>query len=127
MEFTVFGKPIEPCVIGDRGRPVRDKNSSAGNDWIDQHEVGKLPEFHPELICLNRCGNISASRFCGPRHRTGTCGISALAGRRGFAKVATAWFQWQLKEDKEAAKMFVGDPCRVAQMPGWKVEKKKIP
>jgi hypothetical protein len=44
-----------------------------------------------------------------------------------FAKVATAWFQWQLKEDKEAAKMFVGDPCRVAQMPGWKVEKKNIP
>jgi hypothetical protein len=32
-----------------------------------------------------------------------------------------------LKEDKEAAKMFVGDPCRVAQMPGWNVEKKNIP
>ncbi|NLH17411.1 MAG: alpha/beta hydrolase [Phycisphaerae bacterium] len=43
-----------------------------------------------------------------------------------FAKVATAWFQWQLKEDKEAARMFEGDPCGVAQMPGWKVEKKKI-
>lgn len=43
-----------------------------------------------------------------------------------FAKVATAWFQWQLKEDKEAAKMFEGDPCGVAQMPGWKVEKKNI-
>jgi hypothetical protein len=43
-----------------------------------------------------------------------------------FAKVATAWFQWQLKEDKEAAKMFVDDPCGVAQMAGWKVEKKSI-
>jgi hypothetical protein len=43
-----------------------------------------------------------------------------------FAKVATAWFQWQLKENKEAAKMFVNDPCGVAQMAGWKVEKKNI-
>ncbi len=43
-----------------------------------------------------------------------------------FAKVATAWFQWQLKGDKAAAKMFTGDPCGVAQMPGWVVEKKKI-
>lgn len=43
-----------------------------------------------------------------------------------FAKVATAWFQWQLKGDKQAAKMFEGEPCGVAQMPGWKVEKKNI-
>ncbi len=44
-----------------------------------------------------------------------------------YAKVATAWFQWQLKGDKQAARMFVGDPCGVAQMAGWKVEKKNIP
>ncbi len=44
-----------------------------------------------------------------------------------FAKVATAWFQWQLKGDKQAAAMFEGDPCGVAKMPGWKVEKKNIP
>lgn len=44
-----------------------------------------------------------------------------------FAIVATAWFQWQLKGDKEAAKMFQGEPCGVAKMNGWKVEKKNIP
>ena len=44
-----------------------------------------------------------------------------------FAKVATAWFQWQLKGDKKAAGMFEGEPCGVAMMQGWKVEKKKIP
>ncbi len=44
-----------------------------------------------------------------------------------FAKVATAWLQWQLKGDKKAAMMFEGDPSGVAQMPGWKVEKKNIP
>ncbi len=43
-----------------------------------------------------------------------------------FAKVATAWLQWQLKDDKEAAKLFAGDPCGLAKMEGWKVEKKNI-
>jgi uncharacterized RmlC-like cupin family protein len=44
-----------------------------------------------------------------------------------FAKVATAWCQWQLKGDKQAAKMFEGDSCGVANMTGWKVQKKLIP
>jgi hypothetical protein len=44
-----------------------------------------------------------------------------------FAVVATAWYHWQLKGDQDAAKMFTGDPCGVAQRPGWKVEKKNIP
>jgi hypothetical protein len=44
-----------------------------------------------------------------------------------FAKVATAWLQWQLKGDRNAAKMFEGEPCGVAKLEGWRVEKKQIP
>jgi hypothetical protein len=44
-----------------------------------------------------------------------------------FAKVATAWLLWQLKEDQEAAKLFVGDPCGLVKSEGWQVEKKNIP
>ena len=44
-----------------------------------------------------------------------------------FAIVATAWFQWQLKGDRQAAKMFGGEPSGVAKREGWKVEKKLIP
>ncbi len=43
-----------------------------------------------------------------------------------FAKVATAWYQWQLKGDKEAAKMFTGNPCGLSKDPNWKVEKKNM-
>jgi hypothetical protein len=43
-----------------------------------------------------------------------------------YAKVMTAWCLWQLKGDKEAAKMFQGDPCGVAEMQGWTIEKKNI-
>jgi len=44
-----------------------------------------------------------------------------------FAKVATAWYQWQLKGDKEAGKLFTGEPSGLSKNPGWKVEKKNIP
>jgi len=44
-----------------------------------------------------------------------------------FAIVATAWFQWQLKGDPNAARMFTGEPCGVEKMAGWRVEKKNIP
>lgn len=43
-----------------------------------------------------------------------------------FAKVATAWLQWQLKADADAAKMFEGEPCGVAKMEGWSIQKKNI-
>jgi predicted alpha/beta-hydrolase family hydrolase len=43
-----------------------------------------------------------------------------------FAKVATKWFQWQLKGDKQAATMFEGEPAGVAKMEGWKTEKKNM-
>jgi hypothetical protein len=43
-----------------------------------------------------------------------------------FAKVATAWYKWQLKGDTEAGKMFTGNPCGLSQNPDWKVEKKNI-
>ncbi|KJF45151.1 alpha/beta hydrolase family protein [Draconibacterium sediminis] len=41
-----------------------------------------------------------------------------------FAKVATAWYQWQMKGDEEASKMFVGDDCGLCNDDEWKFESK---
>ncbi|MCK3684685.1 hypothetical protein [Maribellus sp. YY47] len=43
-----------------------------------------------------------------------------------FAKVATAWYKWQLKGDKEAGKMFTGNPCGLSKSTVWTVEKKNL-
>ena len=43
-----------------------------------------------------------------------------------FAKVATFWFKWQLKGDKEASKMFTGNPCELSKSSVWKVDKKNL-
>lgn len=44
-----------------------------------------------------------------------------------FSKVATAWYQWHLKGDEEAAKMFKGQPSGLSKSPLWKVDKKNMP
>jgi uncharacterized protein YciI len=44
-----------------------------------------------------------------------------------FAKVATAWYQWQLKGDKKASKLFTGEPAGLTQNLNWRVEKKNMP
>lgn len=43
-----------------------------------------------------------------------------------FAKVATAWYQWQLKSDEEAGKMFTGSPSGLSESPHWTVQKKNF-
>lgn len=44
-----------------------------------------------------------------------------------FARVATAWYKWQLKDDREAGKLFTGSPCGLSKSTVWTVEKKNIP
>lgn len=44
-----------------------------------------------------------------------------------FAKVATAWYKWQLKDDKEAGKMFTGNPSQLSSSTIWEVDKKNLP
>lgn len=44
-----------------------------------------------------------------------------------FARVATHWYKWQLKNDREAGKLFTGSPCGLSQSPLWTVDKKKMP
>ncbi|RYY74296.1 MAG: alpha/beta hydrolase [Gammaproteobacteria bacterium] len=43
-----------------------------------------------------------------------------------FAKVATAWFSWQLKGDKKASRLFVGKKPTIAEMQGWSFDKKNM-
>jgi acetyl esterase/lipase len=43
-----------------------------------------------------------------------------------FSVVALAWLQWQLKGDKQAAKMFEGKDCELSKRKDWTIEKNKL-
>lgn len=42
-----------------------------------------------------------------------------------FSVVALAWLQWQLKDDQQAARMFVGKNNELSKREGWRLEKNK--
>lgn len=42
-----------------------------------------------------------------------------------FSIPAVAWLDWQLKGDKQAAKMFIGKKSGISQREGWTIEKNK--
>ena len=42
-----------------------------------------------------------------------------------FGVVARMWLDWQLKGDKNAAKMFVGDDCGLSKRKGWTLERNR--
>lgn len=44
-----------------------------------------------------------------------------------FARVATAWYKWQLKGDLDAGTLFSGNPSGLAQSREWTVQKKNMP
>lgn len=72
---------------------------------------------------FSRLKNIPAVAANYPVGHGGT--YSKLHGGE-FSIPATAWLQWHLKGDKEAAKMFQGAPCGLEQREGWTVERKNI-
>jgi len=85
-----------------------EKDIAYTNGMDDFHHINNLPAF--------------AANF-----PVGHGGTYSRPHGGEFAKVATAWFQWQLKGDKTAAAMFQGEPAGLAQVEGWKTEKKNIP
>ena len=62
--------------------------------------------------------------FFGSRHGAGHSGTYSHANGGEFANVAVAWLRWQLKADKEAAKVFTGPACSLCKDPNWTVQSK---
>jgi dienelactone hydrolase len=64
--------------------------------------------------------------FYGARHGAGHTATVDHPGGGEFANVASNWLRWQFKNDKAAAKMFVGKDCELCKNSNWDTKSKKI-
>lgn len=64
--------------------------------------------------------------FYGARHNAGHTATVDHPGGGEFANVASNWIRWQLKGDKEAARMFVGDNCSLCTNDNWDTRAKRL-
>lgn len=53
-------------------------------------------------------------------------GTYGAAGGGAIGRIAVNWYKWQLKDDKDAARMFSGPDCLLCREPTWHVQKKNM-
>jgi dienelactone hydrolase len=85
-----------------------EEDAAYPNSNDDVARLNQVPVFYG---VMKGAGHIATHR-----HKNG--------GR--FAEVITAWLEYQLKGDPEAAKMFVGPQCGLCTDPQWVVTKKRM-
>jgi hypothetical protein len=64
--------------------------------------------------------------FYGARHGAGHTATVDHPGGGEWANVASNWLRWQLKGDKQAARMFVGKDCSLCTNPNWDTASKRL-
>ncbi len=84
-----------------------EKDIAYGNGMDDFHRISHVPAF--------------AANF-----PVGHGGTYREAHGGEFSVVALAWLNWQLKGDKNAAKMFQGKACELSKRKDWTVEKNAL-
>lgn len=62
--------------------------------------------------------------FYGSRDNAGHSATYFHEGGGEFANVTVAWLKWQLKGDRSASAMFVGDDCTLCTNPSWETGSK---
>ena len=115
---------IDPTVaIPNMPMPIKDKlqeitvpviyilggpeDIAYGNGMDDFHRLVKVPAF-------------------AANYPVGHGGTYSLPHGGEFTVPALAWLQWQLKGDQEAAKLFLGPDCGLANREGWTVEQNQL-
>jgi dienelactone hydrolase len=56
----------------------------------------------------------------------GHVGTYGLPNGGSLGRIASAWYAWQLRADRQAGRMFTGSDCTLCREPTWHVQKKNI-
>ncbi len=127
---------VTTVVVYNSGILSKQREGMPGMPQIDKTQLNKI--HSPTLYVLGGESDIAYNNgmddFSKINHvpvfvgnlNVGHAGTYAKPHGGEFAKVATAWYLWQLKEDTNAGKMFTGNPCELSESEGWTVKKKNI-
>ncbi len=80
--------------------------------------------YGPSRDNFDRIQNLPA--FYGARENAGHTATVFHPGGGEYANVASNWLLYVFKDDKEAAKMFVGEDCSLCVLPTWETASKNL-
>ena len=126
---------IKTMMICNSGL-FKDSNRGQAKGGMPMPEKAKLREIHtPVIYILGGKEDIAYENGMDDFHQihhVPACAANYPVGHGGtyrqphggeFTVVALAWLDWQLKGDKQAAKMFQGKDCKLSKREGWTIEK----
>ena len=128
----VFNSGVQPAAAAGGG--------PGGGGGAAFPTTEALPKIHtptlylnggePDFMMATSKANFDAINnvpiFYGARANAGHSATYFHPGGGEFANVAVAWLDWQLKGDKKASAMFVGDKCGLCTNPNWETHSKKL-
>ena len=123
--LAVMGQSCGGFMSIELGGDPRVDTSGVFNSGAQGENVARLAALHGPVLLINgheRDFLMASSKatydaieklpaFYGARHGAGHTATVDHPGGGEWANVASNWLRWQLKGDKQAAKMFVGKDC----------------
>ena len=136
--FNCADPRIKTLMICNSGL-FNKQNAGQAVGGMPMPQKEKLKEIHtPIMYMLGGKEDIAYENGMDDFHRIAhvpACAVNFPVGHGGtyrephggeFTVVALAWLDWQLKNDKQAAKMFQGKDCDLLKRKDWTIEKNKL-
>jgi dienelactone hydrolase len=123
----VFNSGVQPPAAGGGGGaafPTTDALPKIHTPTL--YLNGGEPDFMMATSKANFDAINNVPIFYGARSNAGHSATYFHPGGGEFANVTVAWLDWQLKGNKKASAMFVGDKCGLCTNPNWETHSKKL-
>ncbi len=126
--FNSGVQPPAPATGGNRGGgaafPTTDALAKIHTPTL--YLNGGEPDFMMATSKANFDAINNVPIFYGSRANAGHSATYFHPGGGEFANVTVAWLDWQLKGNKKASAMFVGDKCGLCTNPNWETHSKRL-
>ena len=139
-KLAVMGQSCGGFMSIELGGDPRVDTIGVFNSGAQGDNVARLANLHGPVLLINgheRDFLMAASEatfdaiknlpsFYGARRNAGHTATVDHPGGGEWANVASGWARWQLKGDKQAARMFVGKDCSLCTNPNWVTRSKGL-
>ena len=133
--FNCADPRISALMICNSGL-FKDSNRAQAVGGMPMPSKDKLKEIHTPIMYLlggetdiayengmDDFHQIKHVPCCATNYPVGHGGTYRQPHGGEFTVVALGWLDWQLKGDKQAAKLFKGKDCEISKRQGWTIEK----
>jgi hypothetical protein len=139
-KIAVMGQSCGGFMSLELGADPRVDTIGVFNSGVQGNNMAQLAKLHGPVLLINgheRDFLMASSKatydavetlpaFYGARKGAGHTATVDHPGGGEWANVASNWLRWQFKNDKQAAKMFVGANCDLCANANWETASKRL-